>query len=440
MWALRSKRILYNNRLQEGILLIEGETIRDLVHEAPEGMPVEDAGDLVVMAGGVDTHVHINEPGRTFWEGFETATQAALLGGITTLIDMPLNSSPVTTTAAAFDAKRASHEGKLYAHTGFWAGVIPNHLHELPALLEAGCFGGKAFLCDSGIDEFPAADWQTVRESLAILKRYDAPLLAHAEITSNVELPNLPTQSYERFLRSRPPAWEIEAITGLINLCRETGTRVHIVHLSTAEALPLIKAAKEEGLPLTVETCPHYLCLHAEAIPDGATLFKCAPPIREKENQDALWQALRDGLIDFVVSDHSPCPPELKCLDSGDFSKAWGGISSLDLGLPLLWTEAQARGFAITDVARWLAEAPSRLVKLHERKGSLAPKKDADIILWDPETPYTLAPEHLGTRHKCTPYLGRTLRGRVHAAYLKGRLAYQDGLWQEHPHGEALYR
>lgn len=438
MWGLRSKRIIYQDSVQSGILLVDGERILDLIQEPPVDVQVEDVGETVIMAGGVDTHVHINEPGRTTWEGFETATKAALLGGITTLIDMPLNSSPVTTTSAAFSAKKASYEGKLYAHTGFWAGVIPHHLHELAALLEAGTFGGKAFLCDSGIDEFPAADWETTRQALQILKRFDAPLLAHAEIARPLELPDLPPRSYQRFLRSRPPAWEIEAIAGLIDLCRSTRAHVHIVHLSTAEALPMIAAAKDEGLPLTVETCPHYLCLYAEAIPDGATLYKCAPPIREDANREALWKALGDGLIDFVVSDHSPCPPSLKCLDTGSFADAWGGISSLDLSLSLLWTEAQKRGFGIEHLARWLAKGPAALVKLSQ-KGTLASQKDADLILWEPEAAFTVGVEHLGSRHKCTPYLGMPLKGRVQSAYLKGQLAYQRGAWKAHPHGEALF-
>ncbi|MCB9640055.1 MAG: allantoinase AllB [Myxococcales bacterium] len=439
MWGLRSQRIIYQGRTQAGILLIEDGKIHDLVQEAPSDVSVEDVGETVVMAGGVDTHVHINEPGRTDWEGFETATRAALLGGMTTLIDMPLNSSPVTTTTAAFAAKQMSYKEKLYAHTGFWAGVIPHHLHELSALLEEGTFGGKAFLCDSGIDEFPAADLETVREALLILKRFDAPLLVHAEIASPVVLPELSQQSYTRYLASRPAQWELTAIQSMIDLCRETGARVHIVHLSTAEALPMLAAAKDEGLPLTVETCPHYLCLQAEEIPDGGTIYKCAPPIRDDANREALWKALGDGLIDFVVSDHSPCPPELKCLDTGDFFKAWGGISSIDLGLSLLWTEAEKRGFGIERIARWLAEAPAQLAQLQHQKGSLDRGRDADLVLWDPEATFTLGMEHLGTRHKCTPYLGKTLRGQVKAAYLKGELAYKDGKWSEHARGEALF-
>lgn len=440
MWGLRSKRILHNDRLVEGILWIEGETIQGLTTEPLPGVAVEDLGDQVVMAGGVDTHVHINEPGRTVWEGFSTATKAALVGGMTTLIDMPLNSSPVTTTKNALAAKRQSHQGKLFCDVGFWAGVIPGHLPELAGLLREGTFGGKAFLCDSGIDEFPAADWDTVRGALEILKTFDAPLLAHAEIVSPVTLPDLPPSSYRRYLLSRPPQWEIEAIEGLIALCRETQAKVHIVHLATAEALPRIAEAKKEGLPLTVETCPHYLCLTAEAIQDGQTVYKCAPPIRDRANCEALWEGLESGLIDFIASDHSPCPPEMKDLEEGSFQKAWGGISSLDLGLPLLWTAMSERGLGLERLASWLSAGPSRLAGLERSKGSLDKGKDADLIVWAPEETWVVQADERPTRHKLTPYLGQTLKGRVKRAYLRGRVAYNEGRFSDPGLGEALKR
>ena len=437
MWGIRSTNIVHADRIVSGVILIEGQHIHSIVQEAPEGIEIEDVGDLAVMAGGVDSHVHINEPGRTEWEGFETATKAALKSGLTTLVDMPLNCSPVTTTLDAFEQKLASMPGKCHVDVGFWAGVVPDSVSSLDALMQRGTLGGKAFMCHSGIDEFPAADEETLRQSLKIFKRYDVPLLAHAEITSEVALPALPTTSYQCYLASRPTSWEIDAIEMLIRLCRETGAHVHIVHLSAADALPMIKEAREEGLPLTVETCPHYLCLQAEDIPDASPLYKCAPPIREKANRDALWQGLEDGLIDFVISDHSPCPTTMKELESGDYFKAWGGISSLDLGLSLLWTEASGRGYGLTDIARWLCEGPARFAGIEAQKGNLAPGTDADIVIWDPEVEYTLQREHLVTRHAATPYLGMSLKGQVKKVYLRGEVALDEEGFHP-PRGQAL--
>ena len=403
-----------------------------------------DFGDSVVMPGIVDTHVHINAPGRTQWEGFETATMAAAAGGVTTLIEMPLNSIPATTTAAAFRQKLASAAGKLFVDVGFWGGVVPGNLAELSGLYEVGVFGFKCFLVPSGVPEFEAVNESDLRLAFPELARLDAPLLAHAELPGAIndatrKISHKDPRSYSTWLLSHPSAAEDQAIELLIRLSREYKARVHIVHLSSAAAAPMIRAAKANGTKLTVETCPHYLTITAEDIPDGATQFKCAPPIREAANQERLWDALRDRTIDFVASDHSPAPPQMKCTDTGDYMQAWGGIASLQLTLPLLWTSAHKRGFGIGDVARWLCREPARMAGL-SRKGEIASGRDADLVVWDPDQSFRVQPEKMFFRHKLTPYSGRTLFGVVQSTFLRGQEIYTSGHFPAGRSGRVLRR
>jgi allantoinase len=322
--------------------------------------------------------------------------------------------------------------------TGFWGGVIPSNQAELGALAQAGVLGCKAFLCDSGIEEFPWVDEPALRSAMTELARAGIPLLAHAEIDLGAPPVHDPRASAS-YLASRPARWEEAAIELLIRLARDTGCAVHIVHLSAASALPALKAARSEGLPITVETCPHYLTLAAEDIVDGHTEFKCAPPIRDRQNREALWQGLRDGIIDLVTTDHSPCTPALKRRDVGDFSAAWGGISSLQLGLPVVWTEARARALPFTAMARWMSEAPARIAGLQDRKGRIAPGMDADLVVWDPDGDLTVQADTLHARHKLTPYLGRALKGRVLATYLRGTPIYREGSHAAEAHGKPLH-
>jgi allantoinase len=419
------------------------------LEEAPAGAAVIDCGDSVLMPGVVDTHVHVNEPGRTEWEGFETATRAAAAGGVTTLVDMPLNSIPATTTREALRAKAVAAEGKLRVDVGLWGGVVPANSQdprELEGQLDGGVLGFKAFLVPSGVDEFGHVGEAELRAAMPVLARRGAVLLAHAELPGPIEKAAdvwngagpAELSDYGRYLRSRPDAAEVEAVELLVRLCRETGCRVHIVHVASAEVLPVLRRARDEGLPITAETCPHYLTFAAEEIPAGAVTFKCAPPLRSQGNRELLWEALREGVIDLVATDHSPCPPEMKKINSGDFRGAWGGISSLQLALPAVWTGARERGFTMEDVAAWMGTAPSRLAGLEGRKGALAPGYDADLVIWDPEASFTVEPERLHHRHKLTPYAGRTLHGVVRRTLLRGETIYQDGDLGGAPSGRLL--
>ena len=413
--------------------------------EAPAGVPVFDAGASVVMPGVVDTHVHINEPGRADWEGFDTATRAAAAGGITTLIDMPLNSIPPTTTAQAMDAKLEAARGKCWVDVGFWGGVVPGNAADLGRLYAAGVFGFKCFLVPSGVPEFEYVDETHLRAALPELASLGAVLLVHAELPGPIDVATASAASadarrYSTWLASRPREAENQAIALLARLSRETRARVHIVHLSSSDALPVLKRAREDGLPISIETCHHYLTLAAEGVPDGATEFKCAPPIREQENREKLWAALEEGLIDQVVTDHSPSPSALKCCDSGDFLKAWGGISSLQLSLPVLWTQAQSRGYGAEKLAEWLCRAPARLAGLDKRKGSIAVGYDADLVVWNPEAIHDVEPEELHHRHKLTPYRGRTLHGVVEATFLRGEKVFERGRFVGPARGEILRR
>ncbi|QHV94196.1 allantoinase AllB [Spirosoma endbachense] len=428
-FAIKGNNILTPEGLQKAVVLLKNGLISDVLTDLPSTIHVEviDIQDKVLMPGVIDPHVHINEPGRTDWEGFDTATRAAITGGLTTLVDMPLNSSPVTTSAEAFDQKLAATAGQLHTNCGFWGGLVPGNTDEIEKLITKGVLGFKAFLTHSGIDDFPNVTEADLRKAMPIIAQHGLPLLVHCELSTNEVLATGDVRSYQNYLSSRPAEWEDKAIALMIRLCEEYNCRTHIVHLSSANSIEPIAKAKQKGLPLTVETAQHYLFFNAETIQDGQTQFKCAPPIREKENNDQLWIALRDGIIDFVATDHSPAPPDLKLLQRGDFMKAWGGIASLQLALPALWTAARQRGFAITDVARWLSEKPAQLAGLSHRKGRIATGYDADLIVWDPQNSFTVSEEVLQHKHKMTPYLHQELHGVVEQTYLGGLKVFENG-------------
>jgi allantoinase len=375
-----------------------------------------DLGDTALLPGLVDTHVHVNEPGRTEWEGFATATRAAGAGGVTAIVDMPLNSLPPTTDVAALKIKQAAAAGQIHVDVGFWGGAVPGNAAQLPDLHAAGVFGFKAFLADSGVPEFPPVSPAQLAAALAAV---DAQFVVHAEDPAHLH-PAASSPVYADFLASRPADAEQAAIATAVDAARTAARRVHIVHLSAADALPLIAAARAEGVRVTAETCPHYLTLDAGAIPDGATEFKCCPPIRDAANADRLWAALADGLITCVVSDHSPCTPQLKRRDTGDFAAAWGGIASVQLGLPVIWTAARARGYTLADVVSWMARRPADLVGLHG-KGRIAVGADADLVAFDPDGTFVVDPHRLHHRNPVTPYAGKTLRGVVRTTWLRGR-------------------
>ena len=388
--------------------------------DVPPDIQIVDAGESIVMPGLVDTHVHVNEPGRTEWEGFETATRAAAAGGLTTILDMPLNSIPATTTVKALEAKREAARGKCVVNVEFIGGVVPGNAGELEGLRDAGVRAFKCFLSPSGVDEFPAVSEGDLREAFPVLARLGLPLMVHAEDPACLLPSRGSSRKYGDYLNTRPVAAERAAITLLTELMARTPTPVHIVHLSSATSLDIVRTARARGLPLTVETCPHYLTFAAEEIPEGATEYKCAPPIRDKSERDALWEALIAGDIDFVASDHSPCSPEMKETE-GDFFSAWGGIASLQLSLAAVWTGARARGQKPGRIAQWMSAAPARLAGLQSRKGALAAGYDADIVLWDPDARFVVDPAKLLHRHKVTPYAGRELFGKVSATYVGGK-------------------
>ncbi|HEV8424477.1 MAG TPA: allantoinase AllB [Actinomycetes bacterium] len=375
----------------------------------------------VLLPGLVDTHVHVNEPGRTEWEGFATATRAAAAGGITTILDMPLNSIPPTVDLAALEVKRKAAAGQVHIDVGFWGGAIPGNLGELRGLHDAGVFGFKCFLLHSGVDEFPHLGAAELDRYLQVLSTFPALLLVHAEDSASVErAPSAHGERYADFLRSRPRGAENLAIAQVIESARWTGARAHVLHLSSSDALPMLRSARRDGVAVSVETCPHYLTFDAETIRDGATEFKCCPPIREADNREQLWRGLADGVIDLVASDHSPCPPELKRFDLGDFGLAWGGIASLQLGLSAVWTAARARGQTLVDVVRWMAEGPADLVGLR-RKGRIALGGDADFCLFAPDQAFVVDAGRLHHRHPVTPYANRPLAGVVRGTWLRGQ-------------------
>ncbi len=439
-FALASRRVVLPDGVRPAAVLIDGERIAGIVapSSVPSSFPLQDLANLVLAPGLVDAHVHINEPGRTEWEGFETATRAAAAGGITTLVDMPLNSSPVTTTRAALEAKRAAASGKCWVDVGFYGGLIPGNSDNIESLLDAGVLGIKAFLCDSGLPEFPPAGIEDLKAAMPLLAERNRPLLVHAELCEVSAPAPRDVRSYSEYLASRPPEWEAAAIRELIALCRGSGCPVHVVHLANADALPMLQAARQEGLPISVETCPHYLHFEAEnSSCRRHALQVCAADPRSR-HRELLWDGLQRGVIDTIGSDHSPCPPEMKRLDTGDFSRAWGGIASLQLTLPIVWTGAAERGVSLNQLSVWLSEAPARLLRLDRRKGRLAAGYDADLVVWDPDARWTVRGEQLQHRHKLTPYDGAELAGRVHRSYLRGSLVYDKGAFPDRPSGALL--
>ena len=397
--------------------------------DRPAGEPVIDAGDLVVAPGIVDTHVHVNEPGRTEWEGFEHATRAAAAGGVTTIVDMPLNSIPATITVAALEAKRAAARGRCHVDVAFWGGVVPGNADDLEPLARAGVRGFKCFLVPAGVDEFAHVTEHDLREALPILARLDLPLLVHAELPGHLvpAAPGADPRRYDTWLSTRPAASEVAAIEMIGGLAREYGARVHVVHLACAEGVPLVTKLRDNGVRITAETCPHYLAFAAEEIDDGATQFKCAPPIRERSHRERLWSGLENGHIDLIATDHSPAPPDLKHITDGDFLQAWGGIASLQLGLRAIWSAAAPRGIGPDVLSRWLSGAPARLAGLDRTKGAIAAGLDADLVIWDPDGEATVDAERLQHRHPVTPYHGRRLRGVIHTTIVRGRVVSAEG-------------
>ena len=446
--VIRSTRVVLADGVRAASIHVENGVIARIDDDRSNRGDLFDAGDLVILPGLVDTHVHVNEPGRTEWEGFDTATRAAAAGGVTTIVDMPLNSVPATTTVAALDEKRSAARGRCHVNVAFWGGVVPGNAPQLEPLVDAGVRGFKCFLVPSGVDEFQHVGEPELREAMPVLAGRGVPLLVHAESPETIVPPTRST--YEAYLASRPPEAEVEAIRMIIRLAREFGTRTHIVHVACAEAVEEISRAKLDRVPITAETCPHYLTFAGEEIAEGATEFKCAPPIRHSHHREALWSGLHSGALDLVATDHSPAPPALKC--RGDFVRAWGGIASLEMSLAAVWTRsaeslalhhtevalhdtavalhdtAVARAFqaSVCKITRWMCAAPAALAGL-SRKGRIAAGCDADLLVFDPDAEWIVDPARLQQRHKLTPYAGRRLRGAVRTTFLRGVRVWDDG-------------
>jgi allantoinase len=438
-FAIKSTNIILPEGVVKGLIVIENGVIADILsYDSSVGHTIEDVGDKVVMPGVIDPHIHINEPGRTDWEGFDTATKAAIAGGLTTLVDMPLNSAPVTTTAAAFKEKLLAAAAQLHTNVGFWGGIVPGNTDEIEPLIKMGVLGFKAFLTHSGIDDFPNATEDDLRKAMPVIAKHNLPLLVHCELTDDYKVKDQDPLSYADYLASRPKYWEDDAITLMIGLCNEYNCRVHIVHLSSSNSIAQIAQAKLRGLPLTVESAQHYLYFNAEDIHNGQTQFKCAPPIREKANNDLLWEALKSGVIDFVATDHSPAPPDLKQMQTGDFTKAWGGVASLQFALPVLWTAAKKRDCTVSDIAKWLSENPAKLAGQSATKGRIAKGYAADLIVWDAEKSFILTEDMIQHKHKVTPYLGQQLYGVVEQTYIAGVKVFDNGSFTNLNQGKAI--
>jgi allantoinase len=448
-FIIRSRRVVTSRATRPASVVVRRGVIERVGEYADlvSNLDLIDAGDAVIMPGLVDSHVHINEPGRTEWEGFDTAGHAAAAGGVTVLVDMPLNSIPPTTTVDNFKAKMDAARGRSHVDLAFWGGAVPDNTDDLEPLASAGVVGFKCFLVDSGVEEFPRLTENDLQRVMPELSRLGAVLAVHAELPEPIDeaaysLEREPSdpQRFDTFLASRPNLAEDAAVRLMIKLASRYGNKIHIVHLSSAGSLPDIRAAKAAGTTITAETCPHYLTFAAEEIPDRSTEFKCCPPIRDRENRRMLWEGLREGTLAMVVSDHSPCKPELKTREKGDFMQAWGGIASLQLRLPAVWSVAREKGTPFEVFAEWLCSAPARLVGLGARKGKIAPGFDADFVVWHPEETFTVTEDALYHRHKLTPYLGRTLAGVVQSTYLRGERVFHHGVVTDRPHGEFLLR
>ena len=436
-----SSRVVTPEGVRPAAIVVEQGRILSLCApaDAPREAVWHEFGALVLLPGLVDSHVHVNEPGRTEWEGFATATRAAAAGGYTTLVDMPLNCLPETTTVAALEAKRKAAAGQCRVDWAPWGGLTGLNQDHIAPLAEAGVSGFKCFLVDPGCPGLTMISEQELEAALPVLARTGLPLLVHAELAEYLS-PGSEADDwlqYATYLRSRPDESELAAIRMLIRLCRKYWFRLHIVHLATALALEELAKARDEGLPITVETCPHYLHFFAEEIPAGGTLYKCAPPIRSRANREALWQGLRDGVIDLIATDHSPCPPSMK---EGNFRQAWGGIASLSVALPVIWTEMRECGLPLGDLARWMSAQPAKLAGLEERKGRLAAGFDADLVVFDPDAQFILSTEDLHYRHLVSPYLGEKLYGKVRATFLRGAAVYQQGSFPDPPLGREQIR
>ncbi len=433
--VVRGRRVVVDGAERPASVLIAGgriTAVRAIDHLPADAEEVVDAGDLVVSPGLVDSHVHVNEPGRTEWEGFDTATRAAAAGGVTAIVDMPLNSVPATTTIAALEEKRRAARGQCHVDVGFWGGVVPANIPDaagqsaaLESLADSGVRGFKCFLVPSGVDEFQPVDEQQLRRALPVLARRKLTLLVHAESPDRISTHAGRAGSYRDYLVTRPAAAEVDAIRLVARLAGEAGAHVHIVHVSSARGVEAIADAQSDGVTITAETCPHFLTFAAADIPDGATEFKCAPPIRDDADREALWDGLRSGTLGLVASDHSPAPPAMKC--AGDFVRAWGGIASLELGLAAVWTEARVRGFSAVEITRWMSEGPAALAGLNGRKGRIAPGYDADLIVWNPDDEFAVDPPALQQRHKLTPYAGNRLRGAVRTTFVRGLRVWDAG-------------
>lgn len=432
MYSIKSKNVLIKGILSPASIFFDNGKIIEIKSYDEEA---EDYGDLVIMPGVVDTHVHINEPGRTEWEGFVTATKSAAAGGITTVVDMPLNSSPVTTSKKNFDIKLEAAKEKLWVDCGFYGGAVSDNINELRELCGSGVLGIKSFMIDSGLDEFKFVTERDLRNALTIMKDFDLPLLVHAEIFTDAQKGEI--DSFSDFVKYRPHEMEDEAIKILIKLCKEFNTHIHIVHLSSADSLMQIRKAKDEGLKLTVETCPHYLYFNAEDIPQDDARFKCTPPIRSKENNEKLWEALENGTIDMIASDHSPCTYDLK---ARKFSDAWGGIASLQVSLSAVWTKAKERGIGLEKISEWMSESTSKLVSLERTKGKIEIGKDADFVIWNPDEKFIVEPDLLHHKNKISAYHHEELYGTVKATFVRGELVYNNEKFSDLPMGKSILK